>query len=108
MAISNPEVESKYRALGFRAAGLGLRLTIADVELDATEHPWKGIEIGFTCITPRKMTQFAVGLPAHCAVEQIATLIYLNFRSAFSDRAETCKQHFEKISVKVSTEGLPI
>lgn len=99
MSVFAAGVEEKYRRLGFKSTPLGMELRIGNVELSAAEHPWKGVVIIFTCITPRAMSQFDVAVPTRCSVEQIAGLIYVNITTNCHHDAETCRRHFEALNV---------
>ncbi len=96
-----PEVEAKYRRLGFKPAGLGLNLRIGNVEMVAVEHPLKGVAVIFTSITPRSASQFDIGVATACPIDQIAGVIYANFARNFSEDAAACRQHFERLGVLV-------
>jgi hypothetical protein len=95
MSLSRPELDAKYRRLGFKPAALGLELVIGNVQLSAAEHTWRGVVVIFTCVTPRRMVQFDVGVPFKCSVEQIAALLYMNFASNFREDADALKAHLQ-------------
>lgn len=91
--------KEKYRHLGFTSTPLGMELEIGNVKLSAAEHPWKGVVIIFTYITPRAMSHFDVAIPSHCSVEQIAGMIYVNIATNCRQDADAWKRHFEALNV---------
>jgi hypothetical protein len=99
MNFSNPSLDAKYRRLGFKPTELGLELQIGKVHLSAAEHPWKGLVIIFTCITPRTMSQFDGTIPIDCSAEQIAGLIHVNIVTNFRQYTDDCRRHFQTLNI---------
>ena len=100
MSFADSALQEKYERLGFKPQGLGMELQIGTVKLNAVEHPWKGVVIILTQITRRSMCQSEFGVSALCSVEQIAGLIYLNFKSGLREDVDTCKRYFESVHVE--------
>jgi hypothetical protein len=99
MSFFNPELEAKYRLLGFVSDGYGLKLKIGHVEIEAVEHPFNGVALFFSSITPRTATQFEIALPVVCTTEQIAGAIYLNFALNFREDSEGCRCHLQELKI---------
>lgn len=98
-AFSDPSTEAKYLSLGFVPEGRSLKLSVGNVSVYATEHPWKDAILVLESFSPRTMTQYDIACPTKCSAEQIAGLIYMNVATNFQDSADAFKSHFEKIGV---------
>lgn len=97
--LSNPEVEAKYRRLGFASAELSLKLTVGGVSVHAVEHLWKGVVLTFERFTSRSMALYEVPVPEKCSVEQIAGLIYANIALNHRDCAPAWKSYFAALDI---------
>ena len=97
--FSNPEVEAKYRRLGFGPADLSFKLSFGNVSVYAGEHLWKGIVLTFESMDRRSMALYEVSLPEKCSVEQIAGLIYVNIVRNHRDSAKAWKAYFQNLGV---------
>ena|SRR6266566_4290809 len=97
--FSNPEVEQKYRSLGFTPCELSFKLSLGKVSVYAIEHPWKGVVLTFESFASRSMCQYEVSLPEKCSMEQIGGLIYPNIAQSHRDSAWACRSHFERLGV---------
>ena len=100
-AFSDASTEAKYLSLGFVPEGPSLKLSVGNVSVYATEHPWKGAVLVIESFSPRTMTQYDVACPTTCSVQQIAGLIYVNVSMNFRDSAAEFKAHFENIGVSL-------
>src|SRR5262249_12547890 len=97
--FSKPDVDEKYRKLGFTLSDLSLKLTVGNVSVYAVEHLWKGVVLTFESITRRSMCQYEVSLPEKCSVEQIAGLIYINIAQNHRVTAPAWKAHFQQLGI---------
>jgi len=97
--FSNPEVEEKYRKLGFTLSDLSLKLTVGGVSVYAVEHLFKGVRLTFESFTSRTMCQYEASLPEKCSVEQIAGLIYVNIAQNHRDSASAWQTHFARLGI---------
>jgi len=87
--------------LGFVNSDFGMATRIGKVKIDAVEHPFKGIALGFTYVDARTASQFESFFPKTFGAEEIADFILANFRLNFRDRVEECKRHFEALGIPV-------
>ncbi len=100
MSFADATLTEKYKRLGFKPEGFGMELQIGSVKLSAVEHPWKGVVIFFTELASRTACQTEIAMPNVASLEQIAGIIYSNFKSSFEENAATCKRYFQEIDVE--------
>jgi hypothetical protein len=91
MYFDDPEVQERYRSLGFVKDGLSMKLRIGDVEVVAVGHPLNGAAIFFTRISRNTMSQFEIFLPVTCPTELIAGMMYANVARICPDQAPQWK-----------------
>jgi|SRR5579864_9564842 len=99
--FSNPEVEQKYRNLGFAPCELSFKLSLGNVSVYAVEHMWNGVRLTFESFTARTMSQYSVSVPERCSAEQIAGLICVNIAQNHPDNASAWRSHFEGLGLRL-------
>lgn len=99
MSLMSAEVEQKLHALGFTPSGLGMKLTLGGLNIEAVDGPM--LMISLSSFSARTICSYDVRCPRSCSKEQIAGLIYVNVRMNFGDAADLCKSHFQ-------AQGIPL
>jgi hypothetical protein len=98
-AFSDPSTEAKYLSLGFVPEGTSLKLSVGNVSVYATEHPWKGAVLVLESFTRRTLTQYDIACPTKCSAQKIAGLIYINIAQNFRDSKDAWKAHFDALGL---------
>lgn len=99
MNFSDPEVQARYKSLGFVPDNWGMKVKIGYVQIHAMEHPLRGVALWITCFAPRTATQFDITLPANCSREVIAGMIHANIARVIPEETEASKLYFKAAEV---------
>jgi hypothetical protein len=101
MGVMEKSLELSFQRLGFTPYDLGMETRIGKVELQAVEHPLKGIALFFTCVEPRTASQFETFVSRTCTAEQIAIIIYAHFLLNLKEHADECRRHFAACGISL-------
>ena len=76
-----------------------MRLQIGRLEIQAVEHPYKGVALFLRAISNRTVGEIETCAPACASAEQIACLIYINVARWMKAEAASCKRYFEELNL---------
>jgi hypothetical protein len=99
MGLMEKRLELRFQRLGFAPSDYGVEAHIGTVKLNATEHPLKGVALFFSRVGQRIGTQFETFVPKSFTSEEIADVIYANFRANLKEDADECKRYLEALGV---------
>jgi hypothetical protein len=97
--FAHPSTAEKFRELGFSAEDASMKLTIENVSIVAIAHPFRGVALFITTISPRTMSQYETFLPEISGPDKIAGLIYINILMNSRDYASAFREHFVKMGI---------
>jgi hypothetical protein len=99
MGLMEKSLELRFQRLGFTPSDYGMEARIGRVQLNATEHPLKGVALFFTFVGQRTATQFETFVSKASTAEQIAAVIYAHFGMNLKEDADECQRHFEALGI---------
>jgi hypothetical protein len=104
MGLMEKSLELRFQRLGFTPSDYGMEARIGRIQLNATEHPLKGVAVFFTSVGRRAALQFETFVPKEATAEQIAAVIYTHFGMNLKEDADECKRHFEALGITLGAD----
>jgi hypothetical protein len=99
MGLMEKSLELRFQQLGFTPSDYGMEARIGRIQVNATEHPLKGVALFFTTVGRRTATQFETFISKASTSDQIAAVIYAHFGMNLKEDADECKKHFEALGI---------